>query len=88
MTTVILSKNPASLMRALKNHTFLCVVENSVKIPVFDQTMVAADTSGSSIEKIATWAKKNGYTDKTHKVLQITPQVGLTYSYSIDKNAK
>lgn len=88
MKTEILCKNPASLMRAFNKKAFLCVVENGVKVPCFNETMIAADLASASIEKVAKWAKKNGYTDATHKILQITPQFGLTYSYSIEDNAK
>ncbi len=86
MTTVILCKNPKTAINAMNKHTFMCIAPVGQKSDlVFDKTMVAVDSSGASVSKLAKWAKENGMRDETHTIYQVCPG-GNIYEYSIDKN--
>ena len=86
MNTVILSKNPQTAIKAMNKRTFVCIAPNGHKTNlVFDKTMVAVDSNGASISKLAKWAKANGFSDATHTIYQVCP-MGIVYEFSIDKN--
>lgn len=86
MATEILSKNPSTAIKAMQKHAFMCVAPVNHKTNlVFDKTMVAVDSSGASVSKMAKWAKSKGLSDSTHTIYQVCPG-GIVYQYSIDKN--
>ena len=86
MNTAIMSKNPQTAIKAMNNRTFMCVAPvNSKSNLVFNKTMVAVDSAGASVPKMAKFAKANGLNDSTHSIYQVCPG-GTVYEYSIDKN--
>lgn len=84
--TKILAKNPKSMIRALAQHAFLCIVANEhVENIEFNKTMIACALNSSSISKIANYAKSLGLSDATHTIVQVCPSSD-NYQYSIDRN--
>lgn len=85
-STIILSKNPQTAIKAMAKHTFLCIAPAGNKKNLrFNETMFAVDSIGASISKLAKFAKKHGLNDATHSIYQVCP-LGIVYEYSIDKN--
>lgn len=70
----------------MQKHAFMCIAPNNhSKNLRFNETMVAADSTGASVSKMAKFAKSIGLSDETHTIYQVCPG-GIVYSYSIDKN--
>jgi len=86
METVILSRNPQTSIKAMSKHSFMCIAPaNSKTNLVFNKTIVAVDSFGASVSKMAKFAKANGLADDAYSIYQVCPG-GIVYEYSINKN--
>lgn len=86
MATEILSSNPRTAIKAMNKHAFMCIAPvNHKNNLIFNMTMVAVDSAGASVSKLAKWAKAKGLNDETHTIYQVCPN-GTVYAYSINNN--
>ena len=84
--TIIITRNPQTAMKAMRNHAFMCIAPiNHKSNLVFNQTMFAVDSAGASVSKLAKFARQHGLNDSTHTIYQVCPN-GVVWEYSIDKN--